>query len=73
MEIIEFETRNQQPKIRSFTHSVYPKLKGRDHEAHFSTMSFVSDIYLDDTEYGKRFEAAFRHAVSMCGGRRSTF
>lgn len=73
MEIIEFQTRNQKPRIRTSSHAVFPKLRGRDHESKSSSTSFVSAFYLDDVEYGKRFETAFRHAVALCGGKPSTF
>jgi hypothetical protein len=73
MEMIEFETRNQLPKMRSTTHAVFPNLKGRDHESRGESKSFVSTFYLDDIAYANRFEAAFRHAIELCGGKPSTF
>jgi hypothetical protein len=73
METMEFETRNQLPLIETFTHTVFPRLKGRDHESKSNGKTFVSAFYLDDLRYGARFEFAFRHAIELCGGKRSAF
>jgi len=70
---IEFETRNQAPLIDEEFHAVYPKLKGSEHEATSNKPTFVSVFYFDDSEYAVRFAKAFRHAVTLCGGKRSPF
>ena len=71
--VIEFETRNQLPLMQTFTHVTFLKIKGPDHESQGSARTFASSFYIDDLVYAPRFVAAFRHAVELCGGRRSTF
>ncbi|HEX3674860.1 MAG TPA: hypothetical protein VHU87_11345 [Rhizomicrobium sp.] len=73
MATIEFQTRNQKPLIAEQFHAVYPKLKGHDHDSTSANKTFVASFYLDDLEYAKRFDTAFRHAVQLCGGKPSTF
>jgi len=68
-----FETRNQVPLIESRSHFVYPELKGKDHDSYYQGKSFEAGIEIDDVKYAARFEKAFRHAVTLCGGRPSAF
>jgi hypothetical protein len=76
---IEFETRNQSPLMDKLQRYEPPlmddmaKLEGYDHEGKKNTKTFVSEFYIDDTEYGNRFVKAFRHAVGLCGGTPSPF
>jgi hypothetical protein len=72
-ETIDFETRNQAPLINRFHHIVYWKATGTDHIRQWHDKSFLSSFPLDNIQYGKRFEAAFRHAVDLCGGKKSTY
>jgi hypothetical protein len=68
-----FETRNQVPFIEGQSHFVYPELKGKDHNSYYTGKSFEAGIGIDDVKYAARFENAFRHAVTLCGGRPSAF
>ena len=68
-----FETRNQIPLIETRYHFVYPELKGKDHDSFSEGKSFEAGIGIDDVKYAARFETAFRHAVTLCGGRASAF
>jgi hypothetical protein len=67
-----FETRNHVP-FMSRSHFVYPELKGEDHDSYYEGKSFEAGIGIDDVNYAARFEKAFRHAVTLCGGRPSAF
>lgn len=67
------ETRNQAPLMDVASHTVYPKLKGDEHDANTNSKTFVAEFYIDDTEYANRFVKAFRHAVVLCGGTPSPF
>jgi hypothetical protein len=69
---ITLETRNQFPLIDR-EYFTYPKLKGEDHETHTIDKTYEAPIPLDDVKYAARFEKAFRHAVTLCGGRPSAF
>jgi hypothetical protein len=71
--VIQFETRNRQPVIRTASKTIYAKLRGRDHENAGTSTGYSSAWFVGDVEYAKRFETAFRHAVALCGGMRSTF
>ncbi len=68
-----FETRNKVPLIDSEYRHIYPELKGADHELHSSGKTAESSILVDDVNYAARFQNAFRHAVTLCGGRPSAF
>jgi hypothetical protein len=68
-----FETRNQAPRMDVASHTVFPKLKGADHDADSNRKTFVAELYIDDAEYANRFVKAFRHAVVLCGGTPSPF
>jgi hypothetical protein len=70
---LEFETPNQAPLFEEHFHAVYPKLRGSEHDATHDGKTFVAMFYLDDVEYSARFTKAFRHAVALCGGKRSPF
>ncbi len=73
MAVLEFETRNQLPLMAEKIHLTFPKLTGKDHESDGAKRAFVANIYLDEIDYSKRFERAFRHAISLCGAKPSTF
>jgi len=68
-----FETRNKVALIEAEHHNIYPKLAGADHESHSSYKTAESSIEFDDVKYAARFQNAFRHAVTLCGGRPSAF
>lgn len=73
LENMEFQTRNKAPLIDEASHTVFPKLQGRDHEADRKTKTFVAVFFFNDVEYASRFVKAFRHAVTLCGGKPSPF
>lgn len=66
---MEFETRNQAPLMDVASHTVYPKLKGDEHDVNTNSKTFVAEFYIDDTEYANRFVKAFRHAVVYAEAR----
>jgi hypothetical protein len=68
-----FETRNQAPLMDVASHTVFPKLKGDDHDANSNRKTFVAELYIDDAEYANRFVKAFRHVAVLCGGTPSPF
>jgi hypothetical protein len=70
---IALETRNQVPLIAESVHTTWPHLQGADHEASSSKKTFVTTFFIDDTKYAARFEKALRHAIALCGGKKSTF
>jgi hypothetical protein len=67
-EILEFLTRNDLPLIAQLERQ--NTAKGVDKT---DSKTFAGELDFNDTAYAKRFEAAFRHAIDLCGGRRSTF
>jgi hypothetical protein len=71
--VLSFETRNQLPAVAYEVHSIFPRLKVKDHESSGTGKSFQASVLLDDVRYAERFEMAFRHAVALCGGQASTF
>jgi hypothetical protein len=72
-EMMEFETRDKAGLIDEESHTVYPKLTGRDHESDSKSKTFVLEFFFNDVEYAARFVKAFRHAVTLCGGKASPF
>lgn len=70
---MDFETHNQSPLMTREMHSVFPKLKGKDHTSGGTSKTFVASFLFDDVEYAGRFQKAFRHAIALCGGKPSTF
>ena len=61
-------TRNSRPAVMCQTHSVFPKLTGKDHDNSYT--SKWNHVYLgfDDPEYAKKFAGVFQDAVKRCGG-----
>jgi hypothetical protein len=53
--------------------TIYPKLTGANHETKTQAKSFITDFVFDNVEYAYRFMHAFKHAVSLCGGKPSPF
>jgi hypothetical protein len=72
-EEMEFQTRNKEPLIDEETHAVFRKLKGSDRESSSKRKTFVIRFFFNDVQYAGRFVSAFRHAVTLCGGKKSTF
>lgn len=70
---LDFETPDQTPLFKEHFHAVYPKLRGKDHDAYHDGKTFVAEFLLDNVEYAKRFTRAFRYAVKLCGGKPSPF
>jgi hypothetical protein len=70
---LTFETRNQIPLIEEQNHFFFPWAGSKDREQEFEYKSFSAGVEIDDVKYAARFEKAFRHAVTLCGGRPSAF
>lgn len=70
---IEFQTRNEAPKIKDDGVTIYAELKGKDHEAQIHEQVSEGWFSVDDATYARRFAKAFRHAVELCGGKASRF
>lgn len=70
---IEFQIRNEAPKIRDDGVTIYAELKGKDHEAQIHEQVSKGWFSVDDATYAGRFAKAFGHAVELCGGRPSRF
>ena len=73
MATIDFETYNQRPLITSAVTELFPKPKNRANAAPTVSHTFVATIVLDDLNYANRFLKAFRHVISLCGGKPSPF
>jgi hypothetical protein len=72
-EIMYFETRGKAGLVDEERDAVYPKLPGPDHESDSKSKTFVLEFFFNDVEYAARFVKAFRHAVTLCGGKASPF
>ena len=70
---IVFKTHLEAPLIDVYSHSIYPNLKGTDHEGSQSSKANEARFSVDDVEYAKRLTKAFRHAVELCGGKPEPF
>jgi hypothetical protein len=68
-----FSARNEDKVISYKSDIVYQKLKGDDHEAHPTGTRSSAAFAMYDTAYAQRFAKAFRHAVELCGGKKSAF
>jgi hypothetical protein len=60
---IAFKTRLEAALIDVYSHSIYPNLKGRDHESERRSKANEARFSVDDVEYAKRLTRAFRHAL----------
>jgi hypothetical protein len=70
---VRFRARNDNPAIAYESTTIFPELKGKDHERRDSGKDNSSAFSLWDTAYADRFAKAFRHAVELCGGKKSAF
>jgi hypothetical protein len=70
---IEFHIRNEIPKIKDDSITIYAELTGKDHEAQHHGYMSKGWFVVDDVVYAQRFAKAFRHAVELCGGKVSRF
>jgi hypothetical protein len=68
-----FTTRNSDPVIQTKMHIVFPKLRDSNHDSYSNGPTAHAGISMYDTAYARRFAKAFRHAVELCGGKRSAF
>jgi hypothetical protein len=71
--MIKFRTHGEAPLIVEQIHTIYPDLKGSDHDARSTVKETAAYLGVDDIAYGSRFAKAFRHAVELCGGTPETF
>jgi hypothetical protein len=70
---VRFRARNDNPAIAYESTTIFPELKGKDQEQRASGKDSSSGFSLWDTAYAERFAKAFRHAVELCGGKKSAF
>jgi hypothetical protein len=70
---VEFHTRNEVPKIKDDSVTIYAELKGKDHEAQHHGYASKGWFNVDDVAYAERFAKAFKHAVELCDGKASRF
>jgi hypothetical protein len=70
---LEVQTKNKLPLMDVYFDTIYPKLTGANHETKTQAKSFITDFVFDNVEYAYRFMHAFKHAVSLCGGKPSPF
>jgi hypothetical protein len=70
---IEFQIRNEVPRIKEDSVTIYVELKGKEHEAQVHSQVSKGWFSVDDATYAERFARAFRHAVELCGGEASRF
>jgi hypothetical protein len=70
---VEFHIRNEIPKIKDDSVTIYAELTGKDHEAQHHGYMSKGWFTVDDVTYAQRFAKAFKHAVELCGGKASRF
>jgi hypothetical protein len=70
---VTFSTRNEAPLINGSAHTVFPKIKGPDHDSYPKGTQSSASLGMFDAVYGERFGKAFHHAVELCGGKPSIF
>ena len=70
---VEFHTRNEIPKIKDDSVTIYAELTGKNHEAQQHGYMSKGWFMVDDAAYAERFAKAFRHAIELCGGKSSKF
>lgn len=68
-----FLTRNGATVINEETVETFTKLTGKDHELRDVSKTNKTLLLADDVRYAQRLVKALRHAVELCGGKRSKF
>jgi hypothetical protein len=70
---VEFHTWNAIPKIKDDGVTTYAELTGKDLESKRDGVNSKGWFIVDDVQYAERFANALKHAVELCGGKRSKF
>jgi hypothetical protein len=70
---ISFETRNEIPLFHQHIDVIRPEIIGPERDSESDSMTYGAEFYFDDADYADRFFEAFRHAVQLCGGKKSPF
>jgi hypothetical protein len=70
---VVFKTTDKELLIEEVDHTIWPKEQESAHETHGTSKTFGALFYLNNLEYADRFVKAFRHAIILCGGKRSPF
>jgi hypothetical protein len=73
MESIFFKTTDKELLLEEEGTTVYKEQQGDAHETHGNNKTFGAFFYLNNLEYADHFAKAFRHAISLCGGKPSPF
>jgi len=66
-------THNESPLITSKSHSIFPRLTGKDHESTSVSKRTEVVFVVDDPAYSQRFSKALRQAIQLCGGKPQSF
>ena len=70
---IQFLTRNGSAAINEDSVTTFPKLTGSEHELRGVSKTNEGFLIVDDVPYAQRLAKALKHAVELCGGKRSKF
>jgi hypothetical protein len=70
---IVFHMRNDMPKIKDDSVTIYAELTGTNHELQSHNLMSKGWFIVDDVTYAQRFAKALKHAVELCGGKASKF
>ena len=70
---ITVKTHNEAPLVQVHSHSIFPKLSGKDHDLTTETKDNDTYFEVNDVEYAQQFAKAFRHAIELCGGTPQSF
>lgn len=70
---IQFSTRNGAAAISEESVKTFTKLTGSEHEVRNVSKTNKGYLVVDDVPYAQRLSKALKHAVELCGGKRSRF
>lgn len=70
---VEFHTSDEIPAITEDSVTTFTKITGADHESRRHSTTSQGWFIVDDVPYAERFAKALRHAIELCGGKRSKF
>jgi hypothetical protein len=70
---IQFLTRNGAAAINENSVTTFTKLTGNEHEGRSVSKTSRGFLVVDDVAYAQRLAKALKHAVELCGGKRSRF
>jgi hypothetical protein len=71
--IMSFDTRDTLPLIDTVLRVASPDQQGSKQSNPVVFKTDSSSFLFDDLQYAERFEKAFKHAVKLCGGKKSPF